>query len=570
MTMISSKDNSNDETFRGRLPDTLKFGTSGLRGLVEEMTDLEVYINAAGFLDYLIEEKRIQVGDAVCLAGDLRPSTDSADRSIMRAVAKAVEDSGLKARYLGRIPTPALTAYALHHGLASIMVTGSHIPFDRNGIKFNKPSGEVLKSDESAILSAVLGVRRIQYAMPADRSLFDDAGWFKPECVPTLPEMEPQAGEWYLNGFRDFFPDSFLKDRRLLVYQHSAVGRDMLVELLESFGATVIVVGRSDTFVPIDTEDISAERLNQLQAFLEEHTEEGKRIDALVSTDGDSDRPLVCGVDGWNRLQFLNGDLLGVLVADFLHAQAVVVPISANDAVDAFFADQNIQPYKTKIGSPHVIQTMNALCAQGANSVVGWEANGGFLTGSDIQLEGRKLSALPTRDAFLPILAVLNASLGRQKPLVDLMGTLPARFGKAGLIDAFPQESSRALLKKWTPDIQGLLDWELKDDGAHLRLNDGERRPANEEEALTIAHLCEEASEYFSAEHGYGHIQRINYIDGVRVYFDNGDIAHIRPSGNAPQLRFYAVANAQDRASAMVAHALFEPDGLLRSMEAQL
>ena len=568
--MISSKEIPNDETFRGRLPESLKFGTSGLRGLVEAMTDLEVYINAAGFLDFLIEQKLIQVGDTVCLAGDLRPSTDSVDRSIMRAVARAVDDSGLNLQNLGRIPTPALTAYAMHNGRASIMVTGSHIPFDRNGIKFNKPSGEVLKSDESAILSAVLCVRRIQYAMPADRSLFDDAGWFKTDCIPALPDVDPQGGEWYLNRFRDFFPDQFLKDQCVLVYQHSAVGRDMLVELLESFGASVIVVGRSDTFVPIDTEDISADRLNQLQTFLEAHTQEGKRIDALVSTDGDSDRPLVCGVDGWNRLQFLNGDLLGILVADFLHAQAVVVPISANDAVDAYFADKNIKPYKTKIGSPHVIQTMNALRAQGVDSVMGWEANGGFLTGSDIQVDGRTLSALATRDAFLPILAVLKASLGQQKPLVDLMGTLPARFGKAGLIDAFPQESSRALLKKWTPDIHGLLDWELKDDGAHLRLNDGERRPANEEEALAIAHLCEEAAEYFSATHGYGHIQRINYIDGVRVYFDNGDIAHIRPSGNAPQLRFYAVANAQDRASAMVAHALLEPDGLLRSMEAQL
>jgi phosphomannomutase len=568
--MISSNNHHNDETFRGQVPGTLKFGTSGLRGLVEEMTDLEVYVNTAGFLDFLIEQQLIQVGEAVCLAGDLRPSTDSPDRSILRAVVKAVEDSGLKPRYLGRIPTPALTAYAVHHGWASIMVTGSHIPFDRNGIKFNKPSGEVLKSDESAILSSVLGVRRIQYAMPQDRSLFDDSGWFKAEHIPTLPDLEEEAGGWYLKRYRDFFPQDFLKDRRLLVYQHSAVGRDMLVTLLESFGATVIVVGRSESFVPIDTEDISAERLNQLQSFLETHTEEGKTIDALLSTDGDSDRPLICGVDGWNRLQFLNGDLLGVLVADFLQAQAVVVPISANDAVDAHFAARGIHPYKTRIGSPHVIQTMNALRAQGVDSVVGWEANGGFLTGSDIQVDGRKLSALATRDAFLPILAVLHASLGRQIPLVDLMGTLPARFGKAGLIDAFPQESSRALLKKWTPDIQGLLDWELRDGGAHLRLNDGERRPATYEENLTIAHLCEAASEYFTVEHGYGCIQRINYIDGVRFYFDNGDIAHIRPSGNAPQLRFYAVANAQDRVSAMVSHAILEPDGLLRSMEAEL
>jgi phosphomannomutase len=29
-----------------------------------------------------------------------------------------------------------------------VQITGSHIPFDRNGIKFNKSGGEVLKSDE--------------------------------------------------------------------------------------------------------------------------------------------------------------------------------------------------------------------------------------------------------------------------------------------------------------------------------------------------------------------------------------------------------------------------------------
>ncbi|MEL0060294.1 MAG: hypothetical protein VW711_09060 [Verrucomicrobiales bacterium] len=56
-------------------------------------------------------------------------------------------------------------------------------------------------------------------------------------------------------------------------------------------------------------------------------------------------------------------------------------------------------------------------------------------------------------------------------------------------------------------------------------------------------------------------------MDGVRIYIDSGDIAHIRPSGNAPQLRFYAVANSQQRAEQMVRDALAEPSGLLRSME---
>ena len=37
----------------------------------------------------------------------------------------------------------------------------------------------------------------------------------------------------------------------------------------------------------------------------------------------------------------------------------------------------------------------------------------------------------------------------------------------------------------------------------------------------------------------------VDYTDGVRVLFDNGDVAHVRPSGNADELRIYAVADTQ-------------------------
>ncbi len=568
--MISSPNTDGGLKFRGQTPMPLQFGTSGLRGLVEDMTDLEVYINTTGFCEYLMDRQLVKVGDTVCLSGDLRPSTHSPDRSILRAVARAVQDVGLKMCYLGRLPTPALMDYAIQRGHASIMITGSHIPFDRNGIKFNKPKGEILKSEESAILSSVLQVRQIQYAMPEDRSLFDEDGWFKPKSLIEIPDSIEDARSSFVQRYLDFFPDHFLKGKKLLVYQHSAVGRDILVELLESLGADVYVEGRSDTFVPIDTEAISRDQLNQLQSFVEAMTEDGVRLDAVVSTDGDSDRPLVCGVDGWGRVQFVNGDLLGLMVADFLNVENVVVPISSNDAVDLHLGLKGILPYKTKIGSPHVIQTMDALKQSGKTSIVGWEANGGFLVGSELTLHGRTLTQLATRDAFFPILCALCAAVEQNVTVLDLLGKMPARFGKAGLIDAFDQEASKALLKKWTPDIEGLLDWETKKGEVQLRLLSGERRSATVEETLMIAHLCEEASQFFQSDEGFGSITRINYIDGVRFYFDNGDIGHIRPSGNAPQLRFYAVADTQLRADAMVELALREPDGLLRSMEASL
>jgi hypothetical protein len=39
----------------------------------------------------------------------------------------------------------------------------------------------------------------------------------------------------------------------------------------------------------------------------------------------------------------------------------------------------------------------------------------------------------------------------------------------------------------------------------------------------------------FTPALGFGEILRINVLDGVRVHFANGDVVHIRPSGNALQ-----------------------------------
>mgnify|MGYP001443294678 FL=1 len=93
--MIASQHTEDEFKFRGRTPAALRFGTSGLRGLVEDMTDLEVYVNAAGFLEFLMDRQQIKVGDMVCLSGDLRPSTNSPERSIMRAVVRAIHDTGI-------------------------------------------------------------------------------------------------------------------------------------------------------------------------------------------------------------------------------------------------------------------------------------------------------------------------------------------------------------------------------------------------------------------------------------------------------------------------------------------
>ncbi len=126
------------------------FGTSGARGLATAMTDLVCFAYTKGFLQYLQSIGELKhAGESVAVAGDYRPSTDR----VMEAVCRAADDMGYRAVNCGKIPSPAVALFGLEQKIPAIMVTGSHIPDDRNGIKFNKATGEVLKDDEQAMAS---------------------------------------------------------------------------------------------------------------------------------------------------------------------------------------------------------------------------------------------------------------------------------------------------------------------------------------------------------------------------------------------------------------------------------
>ncbi|RLL98487.1 hypothetical protein CFD26_103092 [Aspergillus turcosus] len=527
-------------------PQPLKFGTSGRRGKVVDLTQLEIYTNVSAEIRYLqslqLSEGGIRKGDDFYFAHDLRPSStgyvENNRGGLCQAVVQALKDGGMQPINLGAIPTPALTYFALQKGKGSIMVTGSHIPFDRNGYKLNTSKGELLKKDEQPINNVVEVVREELLSQSFADSLFNEQGMLR-DSPSELPPVAPEGRAAYIQRYLDFFRGESLKGVRVLVYQHSAVGRDVLVEILEKLGAEVTPAGRSETFVPIDTEAIDEAQLNTVQNL---YDSTGQAFNAVVSTDGDSDRPLLLAPEG-NRLRFFGGDLLGMIVAAFLQADSVVVPISTNDAIDRGPLAGVLEP-KTKIGSPYVIAGMQSAAEKGRLRVCGWEANGGFLTGSDIDRDGKVLTALPTRDAVLPLLCALFAAQSRQMTLPALFTTPPKRFSRAALIRNFPRATSMKIIDRFSPRESGAQNAEEQS-----------RRIQQELEAI------------FSPLHGFSSISRVDYTDGVRVIFQNGDVAHFRPSGNADELRIYAVADTQERADQIAAEGVAEPDGLLRKLE---
>lgn len=452
------------------------FGTSGARGLVTAMTDRVCFTYTCAFLQHMAAIGQFAPGMAVAIAGDLRPSSPR----IKAACAAAIVHMGGTVDDCGYVPSPAVAAWGFARAIPSLMVTGSHIPDDRNGIKFNRADGEVLKPDEAAIRSQTV-------ALP---DLFDAEGMLRvaPASVPVEDAATP-----YVARYVDFFGADALAGLRLGIYQHSAVGRDLLVTIAEALGATVAPLARSERFIPVDTEAVRPEDVALARQWALE-----PGFDAILSTDGDSDRPLLADETG----EWLRGDVLGVLCAQALGLAAVATPVSSNSALElsGLFA----AVARTRIGSPFVIEAMNRLIAEG-HAACGYEANGGFLLGSPVARDGRTLAALPTRDAVLPMLAVLAEARRKGLSVSALKAGLPPRFTASDRLQNYPTARGQAL-------VAGLSQG-------------------------SEAEVLEKVTELFGPI--AGRATRFDTTDGLRTTFDSGNIIHLRPSGNAPELRVY-------------------------------
>jgi phosphomannomutase len=194
--------------------------------------------------------------------------------------------------------------------------------------------------------------------------------------------------------------------------------------------------------------------------------------------------------------------MVGVLCAQYLAAEVVVTPVSSNTAVELCSTFKKV--IRTRIGSPYVIAGMKA-GTQTGQVVVGYEANGGFLLGSDVLRNGQTLTALPTRDAVLPMLALLCMAREQGTALSQLSQRLPARYTASDRLQNFTNALSSALLAHFSDDLA--------------------------QAALLLAPDS-------------GEVVKVSMVDGLRLSFVNGDIVHLRPSGNAPELRCYAEASS--------------------------
>ncbi len=204
------------------------------------------------------------------------------------------------------------------------------------------------------------------------------------------------------------------------------------------------------------------------------------------------------------------GDVLGAVTAQALGADTLCTPVSSNTQVDQMFDTVT----RTRIGSPYVVAAMEeALSADSAAKVIGYEANGGFLLGFEAVTPTGTLAPLMTRDCLLPIIAPLVAAKARNQPISASVATLPARFTAADRLQGIATKASAQFLQNLTSDRDARASFFDTD----------------------------------SAE------RQIDTTDGLRLTFESDDIIHLRPSGNAPEFRCYTEAASSKRATQLLA-----------------
>jgi phosphomannomutase len=120
------------------------------------------------------------------------------------------------------------------------------------------------------------------------------------------------------------------------------------------------------------------------------------------------------------------------------------------------------------------------------------------------------------------IVGILLQAKSQGLKISELTAKLPARFTASDRLKNFPAEKSAAILAKF---------------------NSGSEAADQVEIEKMFGGVC-------------GPVAGLNRTDGLRITFQNGEIIHLRPSGNAPEFRCYAEAASDGRAREITSLAL--------------
>lgn len=406
------------------------FGTTGIRGLANEFLTPEFCSKIAGAFGTYIGGK----GKKVLIAMDTRTSSDMIKNSTISGLLSA----GCDVYDSGTAPTPAVQYSVRNSDFdAGIMITGSHIPPERNGLKFFISDGtEVYGHLEEEI-------EKIYFDNKIKRCSWKNIGKIhKFDCVAPYKKMLLDVGNENENKEED-------KNFKIILDPGHGAQCGIVSFVLRKLGYDVIAINEApDGLFPGRHSEPDEKNLKNL-------------IDAVKTTgadigmgiDGDGDRTIFVDDKG----NFIMGDITGCIIADDLMraGDKIVTPVSTSSLIDWVCEKNKGKVIKTKVGAADVVAELLK-----NDAVFAFEENGGNIF-SKINL---------CRDGGLTAVYMLNILARQKKKLSEIVSEFPKYYQFKDKINC-ADELKPKLMEK-VKEIYS--DKELIDiDGIKILFNDG-------------------------------------------------------------------------------------------------
>lgn len=420
------------------------FGTGGIRGDAERLFTNQFCFDIGRSFIRFLSQKEIK-NKIIAFGMDSRPSSVRIKKAVMSGINSdwQVSDEGI-------IPTPALNYFTQKKNCAGIMVTGSHIDIELNGLKFFVNEKEISKSDEKIIEQTYSEEKeKIPYKLKTvDFQINSEAQKLYVKMLVNLTKANSQV--------------------KVVIDAGNGTQSKTVPDALENLGAKVARIN-CDLSKPMlardtETEDAFPKLKN---AVVREKANFG------IGYDADGDRAIFVDENGFA----LNGEVSCSIIAKHSKELTIVTPINTSSVVEHL----GKKVIRTKVGASYVVEAMKK-----HGSKIGFESNGGYISGEIFY----------SRDGGTATIKMLNLLSETGKKLNELVDKLPKYYTIKDKTDC-PRE-------------------------------------------INLLILAEVRKKYTK--------QKIEDLDGLKVWVDSNSWVLFRPSGNAPEFRVFAEAKTDTKA----------------------
>jgi len=422
----------------------LMTGVSGIRGIIGEGMTPEVAMLWAGGFGTWVNGGKVIVGR------DARPSGEM----INMAVKAALSAAGCDVDDVGMVTTPQGALAVERRGAAGgIIITASHNPEEWNALKFVRPDGRMLTSQDYTELERIViqgPLRSVHWNRLGTLRNWDDADYMYLSSVTGLSILNLEKIQ--------------SKQFKVALDCVNGAGSFLYPELLKTFGCQVVTIHCDGSSIFNRPPEPRPENLTDLCDLV---IKERCAIGFAVDPDGDR----LAAIDELGK-PIGEETTLAVSVQAVLDINpgTVVVNSLTSQVIDDVAKEYGVECHRTKVGEANVAAGMKELGA-----IVGGEGNGGVIL-PELHL---------ARDAGVGMALILNHLSATKKKLSDISRALPVY--KMFRI-SYPLGTSDASEIIQSVETNYDYDQLSRIDGLRVAYDDGwvQVRPSNTEPILRI------------------------------------------------------------------------------------